>query len=271
MASPDLEIVRSGSSEFVVQPLPDGSTAIFEVATKNVYSLNQSAAAAWEACASPTTLSRLATEMSRRLSSPVTEDLAHEAVSELVAVGLVSVTPAERLGTSRRAMLKQVAGLALPVVLVLTGAEQRAHAQSNGSNPVLTTQPGTTTPGTTSPATSAPLTTRGPLPIDIVKFIAATFGATQNRTPLGGAQFNVLDAATNQVVASLTTDATGHGTVHLTPGVAYILVETFAPPSSPGTLDAYLPSPVLPFRFVMNDVVDGFDFNNVLKPTPNRS
>ena len=152
MASLELEIVRSGSSEFVVQPLPDGSTAIFEVATKNVYSLNQSAAAAWEACASPTTLSRLATEMSRRLSSPVTEDLAHEAVSELVAVGLVSVTPAERLGTSRRAMLKQVAGLALPVVLVLTGAEQRAHAQSNGSNPITPTTP---SPGTTCPVGSS--------------------------------------------------------------------------------------------------------------------
>ena len=260
MASLELEIVRSGSSEFVVQPLPDGSTAIFEVATKNVYSLNQSAAAAWEACASPTTLSRLATEMSRRLSSPVTEDLAHEAVSELVAVGLVSVTPAEQLGTSRRAMLKQVAGVALPVVLVLTGAEQRAHAQSNGSNPSLTTQPGTTTPGSTG---TAPLTTQGPLPIDIVKFVAASFEATEGRVALAGAKFDVLDAATNQVVAQLTTDATGHGTVNLTPGVAYILVETFAPPS----LAAYQPSPVLPFHFVMNDTIDGFDFNNVLKPT----
>ena len=127
--------MRSGSSEFVVQALPDGSTAIFEVATKNVYSLNPSAAAAWEACASVTTLSRLAAEMSRRLNRPVTEDLAHEAVSELVAVGLVSATPADRLGTSRRAMLKQVAGVALPVVLVLTGAQQRAHAQTNGPTP----------------------------------------------------------------------------------------------------------------------------------------
>ena len=75
MASVELEIVRNGSSEFIVQALPDGSTAIFEVATKNVYSLNPSAAAAWEACASATTLSRLAAEMSRRLNKPVTEDL----------------------------------------------------------------------------------------------------------------------------------------------------------------------------------------------------
>src|SRR5580765_2680795 len=107
MASVELEIVRSGSSEFIVQALPDGSTAIFEVATKNVYSLNPSAAAAWEACASATTLSRLATAMSRRLNRPVTEDLAQEAVSELVTAGLVTVTPGVRLGTSRREMLKQ--------------------------------------------------------------------------------------------------------------------------------------------------------------------
>ena len=145
MASVELEIVRSGSSEFIVQALPDGSTAIFEVATKNVYSLNPSAAAAWEACASATTLSRLAAAMSRRLNRPVTEDLAHEAVSELVAVGLVKATPAEQLGTSRRTMLKQVAGVALPVVLVLTGAEQKAHAQSNGSNPVTPTTTDATT------------------------------------------------------------------------------------------------------------------------------
>ena len=159
MASVELEIVRSGSSEFIVQALPDGSTAIFEVATKNVYSLNPSAAAAWEACASATTLSRLAAEMSRRLNKPVTEDLAHEAVSELVAVGLVSATPAERLGTSRRAMLKQVAGVALPVVLVLTGAEQRAHAQSSGSNPVTPT----TTPGPGTTHRSHLTTTRAPV------------------------------------------------------------------------------------------------------------
>ena len=254
MASVELEIVRSGSSEFIVQALPDGSTAIFEVATKNVYSLNPSAAAAWEACASVTTLSRLAAAMSRRLNRPVTEDLAHEAVSELVAVGLVSVTPAERFGTSRRAMLKQVAGVALPVVLVLTGAEQRAHALSNGSNPITpTTQPGSTTPGPVSP------TTQGPAPLTIDKAVAASFNATEDRVPLEGAEFDVLEAATNKVVGHLKTDAAGHGTVNLTPGVAYILVETFAPPA----LADYEPFP--PFHFVMKNEIDAFDFNNVLK------
>jgi hypothetical protein len=49
-------------------------------------------------------------------------------------------------------MLKQVAGVALPVVLVLTGAEQRAHAQATGPIPLVTTQPGTTTAGSTGTA-----------------------------------------------------------------------------------------------------------------------
>ena len=80
MASFELGIVRSGSSELIVQTLPDGSMALFEVATKNVYSLNPSAAAAWEASASPTTLSQVAAAMSRQLNRPVTEELAHEAV-----------------------------------------------------------------------------------------------------------------------------------------------------------------------------------------------
>ena len=90
------------SAEFIVQTLPDGSAALFEVATKNVYSLNPSAAAAWEACASPTTVPQLAAAMSRRLNAPVTEELAHEAVAELVTVGLATVT-LHRGGSARPA------------------------------------------------------------------------------------------------------------------------------------------------------------------------
>ena len=255
MASVELEIVRSGSSEFVVQPLPDGSTAIFEVATKNVYSLNQSAAAAWEACASPTTLSRLATEMSRRLSSPVTEDLAHEAVSELVAVGLVSATPAEQLGTSRRAMLKQVAGVALPVVLVLTGAEQRAHAQSNGSAPIVTT------PGTTSPGVVTTLPTGPPVTFEIFN----SFGPADLslRTPLEGAEFDVKNSQ-GTVVAHLTTDASGHAEVELPLGT-YTIIETFAPGGP------YAPQPVLTVTLTSLLGDNGRDLQNVPLPVSTTS
>jgi hypothetical protein len=230
--------------------LPDGSTAIFEMATKNVYSLNPSAAAAWEACESATTLSRLAAAMSRRLNKPVTEDLAHEAVSELVAVGLVSATPAEQLGTSRRAMLKQVAGVALPVVLVLTGAEQRAHAQSNGSGPVT---PTTTGAGTTAPG--GPTTTGEPLLFEIFKSRGPA--DLSIRTPLAGAEFDVKDAQ-GHLVAHLTTDAAGHAEVELSPGT-YTITETFAPDGP------YEPQPVL--TVTLTNQGQGRDLHNVIVTT----
>jgi uncharacterized surface anchored protein len=207
----ELEIVRNESSE-LVQALPDGSTAIFEVPTKNVYSLNPSAAAAWAACASPTTLSQLAAAMSQRLNAPVTEDLAQEAVSELAAVGLVSVTPAERLGTSRRALLKQVAEVAIPVVLALTAAEQRAYAQGAGSAP--TTSPVTTSPSPPLPTTGdvtttllPPGTTRRPASLGLVKGVGL-----EVPTPLAGAEFDLRDSS-GRLVAHLITDASGRAQV----------------------------------------------------------
>jgi hypothetical protein len=221
----ELEIARSGSSELVVQALPDGSTAIFEVATRNVYSLNPSAAAAWESCASPTTLSQLAAAMSRRLNAPVTEDLAHEAVSELVAAGLVRVTPADRLGTSRRTMLKQAAGVALPVVLALTGAEQRAYAQGTGSGPT-TAPPVTTTPGTTSPGTTvAPTGPPGSFCI-FKRVLPAGIPEGAVGTLLEGAVFELRGAGR---VFTLTTNAMGFAEATNVPAGTYTLVETFAP------------------------------------------
>lgn len=220
----ELEVARSRSSELVVQTLPDGSTAIFEVATKNVYSLNPSAAAAFAACDSAMTLSELAAAMSRRLDTPVTEEVAHEAASELAAVGLVTITPPEGLGTSRRDLLKQVAGVALPAVLVLTGVEQRAYAQGAGSPPVVTTSPGG---GTT---TSPPLTTTASIcttnTFGILKGVQVAPG---NVTPLPGAVFEVRTAGSNQLVATLTTDATGWASVSpINPG-NYRLIEISAP------------------------------------------
>jgi Prealbumin-like fold domain/Coenzyme PQQ synthesis protein D (PqqD) len=233
MALLELTIARSGSSELIVQALPDGSAAIFEVATRNVYSLNPSAAAAWEACASPTTLSQLTAAMSRRLNAPVTEDLAHEAVSELVAAGLVSVTPAERLGTSRRAMLKH-AGAALPVVLALTGAQQRAHAQGAGSGPVATpltttTGPSPTTTGPTPTTIGVTQTTASPLPSNAGQLVLFKSIQVPGGTdaPLAGAVFEIRRAGSG-VVATITTNAQGRASVSLPPGM-YTLTEISAP------------------------------------------
>jgi hypothetical protein len=230
MALLDIEVLRT-SSELVAQTLPDGSTAIFEVPTKNVYSLNQSAAAAWEACASATTLRQIAAGMSKKLGIPVTDDLAHEAVSELAAVGLVKVTSGESLGASRRNMLKQVAGLAVPVVLVLTGAEQRAHAQVAGSQPALTTPPPTITtthPLTTTPTitTTAALNVCASFKIQLFKGVDQADGSV---VPLAGAVFSLRDPSNNEVIA-LTTDANGVAQAKKDlPVGTYKLVEVSAP------------------------------------------
>jgi prealbumin domain-containing protein/coenzyme PQQ synthesis protein D (PqqD) len=231
MALLDIEVLRT-SAELVAQTLPDGSTAIFEVPTKNVYSLNRSAAAAWEACASATTLPQIAAGMSKKLGIPVTEDLAHEAVSELAAVGLVKVTSGESLGASRRDVLKQVAGLAVPVVLVLTGAEQRAHAQVAGSQPALTTTTPTVTtthPLTTTPTitTTAALNVCASFQITLVKGVDQPDGSV---LPLAGAVFSLRDPGNNEVIA-LTTDANGaaQATLANLPVGTYKLVEVSAP------------------------------------------
>ena len=226
MAWHDIEVLRSKSSELIVQTLPDGSTAIFQVPTKNVYSLNPSAAAAWEACAAATTLPQIATVMSRRLNAPVTEDLAHEAISELAAAGLVTVTPGESLGTSRRDLLKQVAGVAIPVVLVLTGTEQRAHAQGAASVPP-TTPPGSTSTSTTPPPGFVCLHFR----IAFFKGVDLPApGGGVITVPLAGAVFHLLDPSNNQI-ATVTTDDTGFAEINLqniAPGT-YKLVEISAP------------------------------------------
>ena len=236
MAFRDIEVLRTKSSDLIVHTLPDGSTAIFEVPTKNVYSLNPSAAAAWEACASATTLSQIAAAMSRKLGAPVNEDLAHEAVSELAAVGLVTVSHGERAGTSRREMLK-VAGVALPVVLVLTGVEQRAHAQSAVSPPLTTSPPD----GTTSTTTTTTTTTTPPpgqicedFLIVIVKHldIRAADGNPVPVGPLPGAVFRLFDSANTLIHTLPPTDANGR--VQVTLSLAYGTYTLREDPNTPG-------------------------------------
>ena len=278
MASFELGIARSRSSEFIGQTLPDGSVALFEVATKNVYSLNASAAAAWGACASPTTLPQLAAAMARQLNRPVSEDLAQEAVYELAAAGLVTVTPGERLGTSRRELLKQAAEVGIPLVLVLTAAEQRAHAQGAGSGPTTTPVPPTTTStttvgptttttttSTTTTTTTSPTTTLAPSgdrPFEIQKFVADSPQLLNERVPLEGAEFDVRNNQTNQIIGHITTGADGRATIMLTTGVSYTLIETHAPPS----LDAYTPESTGPLTFTMMNESFSLDTNNIKKP-----
>jgi hypothetical protein len=101
--------------------------------------MNQTAAAAFEACRERRTVPQLAAEMRETLNRPVTEEIALAAIDELERVGLVAcsgMSSGERSQTSRRSVLRAVAGTAAtaaPLVFSLSIAEQRAFAQAAGS------------------------------------------------------------------------------------------------------------------------------------------
>jgi hypothetical protein len=134
MEIPQMVIQQTAAKGYVPEKLPDGSWAIFDRATNAVYALNGTAAAAFEFCQKPVTLAVLSDMMRLRLGPAVTVEMALEAVAELERAGLVTSSGAtqELRNASRRQLLK-VAGVALPVVLSLTAAEQRVFAQSAGS------------------------------------------------------------------------------------------------------------------------------------------
>lgn len=127
-------VQQSSAKGYVPEKLPDGSSAIFDRATNAVYALNDTAAAAFDICQKPVTLAVLSDMMRQRLGPAVTVETALEAVAELERAGLVTSSGAtqELRNASRRQLLK-AAGVALPVVLSLTAAEQRVFAQGAGS------------------------------------------------------------------------------------------------------------------------------------------
>ncbi len=131
---PQWVVQQTSTKGCVTEKLPDGSSAIFDSVTNVVHALNETAAAAFEACREPVTLSGLSDAMRRRLGPVVTVEMALEAVAELERAGLVtsSGTTQELRNSSRRQLLK-AAGVALPVVLSLTAVEQRVFAAGAGS------------------------------------------------------------------------------------------------------------------------------------------
>jgi hypothetical protein len=134
VANGELSVRQSVTEDCIVEKLPDGSTAVFNKVSNAVYSLDAGAAAAFEACREPASIPTLAAAMRERLGPGVTDETALEAVAELERAGLISSCGGipEVRNTSRRQLLK-AAGLAVPTVLALTAAEQRAFAQGAGS------------------------------------------------------------------------------------------------------------------------------------------
>ena len=146
-----MQLKRICSADLAIEKLPDGSTAVFDAGSKTVYSLNATAAAAWEACGGSTTLAQVAEKMQRSFNPATTEGVALEALFQLQEKGLVEMD-LPLPGPTRRSVVATAGGVVAPVVLALTSAEQRAFAGSAISGT-------TTTSTTTSTTTHAPTTT----------------------------------------------------------------------------------------------------------------
>jgi len=152
----DFLFTQTDISHLIVEKLSDGTTAILDKNSKSVYSLNASAAAAFEACGNKMSAAHIAEAMQAILGTPVTEEIALAAIAQLEEHGLVSSTVPEDVAAvaSRRSLLKKigaVGGAAVPVVLAMTAAEQRASAFQQTSGTTTTSTTTTTTTFTEAP------------------------------------------------------------------------------------------------------------------------
>jgi hypothetical protein len=139
-----MQVERTNADDLLVDKLPDGSKVIVDAKNETVFALNATAGAAWDACSRPTTLSELAEDMRRSFDPGITEELALEAILQLQDKNLVKTAGAFSNAT-RRQVFATAAAIALPLVVSLTMAEQRAHAQLAGSGGRPTTTPAFTT------------------------------------------------------------------------------------------------------------------------------
>jgi hypothetical protein len=133
-----MQVERSNSDALVINKLPDGSTLIVDSENETVFALNATAAAAWDACSNPTTLEGVTESMQSSFDPSINKDLAEEAILQLHAKKLVTTSglPSQ---ASRRQFITTLGSIALPLVVVLSVADQRAFATVASSRP--TTQP----------------------------------------------------------------------------------------------------------------------------------
>jgi hypothetical protein len=148
-----------GVESLSIERLSDGSTAIVDNRVKSVHSLNPSATLVWEACANGATAAQIGKAIEAKSGSPVDAEVVQLALAQLQRANLIeSEAPisAEAIDLGRRSLLKRAGAagaIAIPVVLTLTAAEQRAYAFQSISS---TTHPPTTTPApTTTPSPPA--------------------------------------------------------------------------------------------------------------------
>ena len=123
-----MQVERANSNTFIEKQLPDGSRVIVDPTNERVFALNAAAGAAWDACSASTTLSEVTESMQRSFDPGTSEELAQEALLQLQDKNLVktSIPPSK---STRRNFIATLSA-ALPLVVSLTMAEQRAHAQT---------------------------------------------------------------------------------------------------------------------------------------------
>jgi len=123
-----MQVERVNTNDLVVNSMPDGSRVIRNSNSEKVFALNATAAAAWDACASATTVAGVAEEMRRSFDPNVTDELAEACLQQFEQKKLVKISGAAPKAT-RREVLAGLSAVALPLVVSLTIGEQKAHAQ----------------------------------------------------------------------------------------------------------------------------------------------
>ena len=129
-----MQIERTNSDALVINKLPDGSTVIVDAENEAVFALNSTAGAAWDACSGPTTLAGVTESMQRSFGPGVSEELAEEAILQLHDKKLIKTSGAPSQ-SSRRQFITTMSSVALPLVVSLSIAEQRAYALNASSTP----------------------------------------------------------------------------------------------------------------------------------------
>ena len=127
-----MQVERVNTKDLVVNSMPDGSRVIRNSNNETVFALNATAAAAWDACSSATTIAGVADEMRRSFDPNVTDELAEACILQFQKKNLVKLSGVAPKAT-RRQVLAGLSAVALPLVVSLTIGEQKAHAQDAGS------------------------------------------------------------------------------------------------------------------------------------------
>jgi len=122
-----MQVERVNAEGLAVNRLPDGSRIFTDEKNGTVFALNAAAGAAWDACSQATSLSGVAKSMRRDFDPHATDELAQEAVAQLREKNLVT-TSEEVPSPSRRRLIAGLSAAAIPLVVSLTIADQRAHA-----------------------------------------------------------------------------------------------------------------------------------------------